>query len=48
MKKSFAIALGLILCLCFSACSGQKTPQTSAQPNPNQEQANIVTVIECP
>lgn len=42
MKKSFAIALGLILCLCFSACSGQETPQTSSQPYASQEQSDIM------
>lgn len=43
MKKSFAIILGFILCLYFSACSGQETPQTSSQPNTSQEQSDIAT-----
>lgn len=41
MKKRLAILLGLILCLCFSACSGQEAPQTSSQPNTSQEQSDI-------
>ncbi len=43
MKKSFVVILGLTLCLCLSACSGQITPQTSAQPNTNQEQSDVIT-----
>ena len=41
MKKSFAIVLGFILCLCLSACSGQETQQqTSSQLNSSQEQSD--------
>ena len=44
MKKSFAIVLGFILCLCLSACSGQEvTQQTSSQLNSSQEQSDTGT-----
>lgn len=38
MKKSLVILLGFVLCLCFSACSGQEAPQTSSQPDISSEQ----------
>lgn len=41
MKKGFSIALGLVLCLCFSACSEQEAPQTSLQLDTSQEQFDI-------
>ena len=41
MKKSFAIVLGFILCLCLSVCFGQETQQqTSSQLNSSQEQSD--------
>ena len=43
MKKYIAIFSVFMMCLCFSACSGQETPQTSSQPNTNQEQSDITT-----
>lgn len=44
MKKSFAIVLGFILCLCLFACSGQEvTQQTSSQLNSSQEQSDTGT-----
>ena len=41
MKKSFVIVLGLILCLCMSACSWQEAMQTSSQPDTSQVQSDI-------
>lgn len=42
MKKYIAVFCSLMICLCFSACSGQEAPQTSSQPNTSQEQFDIV------
>lgn len=50
MKKAISILLSIIVCICFSACDGQTSLQTSSQPDSIQEltdtEDNSLTVSE--
>lgn len=41
MKKAISILLSIVVCICFSACDGQKVLQTSSQPESIPEQTDI-------